>query len=63
MTTTQTSSSSLSSRPFLVGVCGSYTSDKTSTAKLIFKYIGTQDCLLFSMDNYYKGPRLKKENI
>ena len=63
MTTIQTSSSSLSSRPFLIGVYGGSTSGKISTTKLIFKYIEIQDCLLFSMDNYYKGPRLKKENI
>ena len=56
MSTQITSSSSLSSRPFLVGVCGGSASGKTSIAKLIFKYIGIQDCLLFSMDNYYKGP-------
>jgi uridine kinase len=44
------------SRPFLVGICGGSASGKTSVARLIFKYIGIQDCLLFSMDNYYKGP-------
>lgn len=43
-------------KPFLIGICGGSASGKTSVANIIFKYIGLQHCLLFSMDNYYKGP-------
>ena len=43
-------------KPFLIGICGGSASGKTSVANIIFKYVGLQHCLLFSMDKYYKGP-------
>lgn len=43
-------------RPFIVGICGGSASGKTSIANIIHKRIGFENCLLFSMDNYYKGP-------
>ena len=43
-------------KPFLIGICGGSASGKTSVANIIFKYVGLQNCLLFSMDMYYKGP-------
>lgn len=43
-------------KPFLIGICGGSASGKTSVANVIFKYVGIQHCLLFSMDSYYKGP-------
>lgn len=43
-------------RPFFVGICGGSASGKTSIAKVLNKFAGSENCLLFSMDNYYKGP-------
>lgn len=43
-------------KPFMVGVCGGSGSGKTSVANIIFKSFGEENCLLFSMDMYYKGP-------
>lgn len=43
-------------RPYLIGIAGGSASGKTAVANIIFKFIGIQDCLLFSMDSYYKGP-------
>ena len=41
-------------RPFLIGVAGGSGSGKTSVSNTIFNYLGKENCLLFSMDTYYK---------
>ena len=41
-------------KPYLIGIAGGSGSGKTSVANIIFKYLGTSECLLFSMDTYYK---------
>lgn len=41
-------------RPYLIGICGGSGSGKTSVSNLLFKSLGIQNCLLFSMDTYYK---------
>ena len=43
-------------KPFLLGICGGSASGKTSVSHVIFKTLGKENCLLFSMDNYYFGP-------
>ena len=43
-------------KPFLLGICGGSASGKTSVSHVIFKTLGKDNCLLFSMDNYYFGP-------
>jgi uridine kinase len=40
--------------PFLIGVAGGSGSGKTSVSSTIFNYLGKSNCLLFSMDTYYK---------
>lgn len=44
----------LFSRPVLIGVSGGSASGKTTVSSAIFKMIGIQDCVLISMDSYYK---------
>ena len=46
--------------PFLIGVAGGSGSGKTSVSNTIFNYLGKDNCLLFSMDTYYKD--LTEEN-
>jgi len=41
-------------KPYLIGIAGGSGSGKTSVANIIFKYLGMSECLLFSMDTYYK---------
>ena len=41
-------------KPYLIGIAGGSGSGKTSIANIIFKYLGVSECLLFSMDTYYK---------
>ena len=43
-------------KPFLLGICGGSASGKTSVSHVIYKTLGVENCLLFSMDNYYFGP-------
>ena len=43
-------------KPFLLGICGGSASGKTSVSHVIFKTLGKENCLLFSMYNYYFGP-------
>ena len=43
-------------KPFLIGICGGSASGKTSAAYFITRYLGEENCLLFSLDNYYYGP-------
>ena len=43
-------------KPYLIGICGGSASGKTSAADLIINYLGQDNCLLFSLDNYYFGP-------
>ena len=40
-------------KPFLLGICGGSASGKTSVSHVIYKTLGVENCLLFSMDNYY----------
>ena len=43
-------------KPFLIGICGGSASGKTTAAYFITKYLGKENCLLFSLDNYFYGP-------
>ena len=43
-------------QPFLIGICGGSASGKTTGAYFITKYLGEENCLLFSLDNYFYGP-------
>lgn len=42
-------------RPYLIGVSGASGSGKTSISNILFNYLGIENCLLFSMDTYYKN--------
>ena len=44
--------------PFLIGVSGGSASGKTSVSQILFKLIGIDDCVMISMDSYYKELRL-----
>ena len=39
---------------YLIGISGGSASGKTSVSNIIFEKIGKKDCILFSMDSYYK---------
>ena len=39
---------------YFIGISGGSASGKTSVSKIIFEKIGINDCILFSMDSYYK---------
>ena len=41
-------------RPFLIGISGGSGGGKTSVAGVIHRCLGKDNCLLFSMDTYYK---------
>ena len=41
-------------KPFFIGIAGGSGSGKTSIANIIYNYLGRNNCLLFSMDTYYK---------
>jgi uridine kinase len=43
-------------KPFLIGICGGSASGKTTAAYFITRYLGEDNCLLFSLDNYFYGP-------
>lgn len=49
--------------PFLIGICGGSASGKTTAASYITQFVGEENCLLFSLDNYFLGQMMKKENI
>ena len=42
--------------PILIGICGGSASGKTTAALFITHFVGEDNCLLFSLDNYYFGP-------
>ena len=45
------------SKPYLIGISGGSASGKTTVAQKIFKELsstGLKDCVLVSMDSYYK---------
>ena len=41
-------------RPFLIGISGGSGGGKTSVANVLYMSLGMENCLLFSMDTYYK---------
>lgn len=41
-------------KPYIIGISGGSASGKTSVAEMIFKLIGIQECIMISMDSYYK---------
>jgi uridine kinase len=53
-TTSELSTKQIKTKPYLIGISGGSASGKTSVAQIIFKLIGIQDCILFSLDSYYK---------
>ena len=42
-------------RPYLIGISGGSGGGKTSVANVLYKCLGIENCLLFSMDTYYKN--------
>ena len=42
--------------PILIGICGGSASGKTTAASHITHFVGEENCLLFSLDNYFFGP-------
>ena len=42
--------------PFLIGICGGSASGKSTAASYITQFVGEENCLLFSLDNYFYGP-------
>ena len=42
-------------RPYLIGISGGSGGGKTSVANALHRCLGTDNCLLFSMDTYYKN--------
>ena len=48
-------SSKIRERPYLIGISGGSGGGKTSVANVLFKCLGIENCLLFSMDTYYKN--------
>ena len=42
--------------PILIGICGGSASGKTTAASYITNFVGEENCLLFSLDNYFFGP-------
>ena len=41
-------------RPYLIGISGGSGGGKTSVANILYTCLGKENCLLFSMDTYYK---------
>ena len=41
-------------KPYIIGITGGSASGKTSVSVEIFKTLGVDDCLLISMDSYYR---------
>ena len=48
---------------YFIGISGGSASGKTSVSKIIFEKIGINDCILFSMDSYYKPIKQFSFNI
>ena len=44
----------LRNKPFLIGISGGSGGGKTSVANVLHRCLGKENCLLFSMDTYYK---------
>ena len=42
-------------RPYLIGITGGSGGGKTSVANVLYRCLGMENCLLFSMDTYYKN--------
>lgn len=42
---------------YLIGISGGSASGKTSVSNIIFEKIGIKDCIVFSMDSYYRKIR------
>jgi uridine kinase len=42
-------------RPYLIGITGGSGGGKTSVANVLYRCLGIENCLLFSMDTYYKN--------
>ena len=49
--------------PLLIGICGGSASGKTTAASHITHFVGEENCLLFSLDNYFLDLMMKKEKI
>jgi len=41
-------------KPYIIGISGGSASGKTSLSKEIFQKIGVDDCLMITMDSYYR---------
>lgn len=52
---TKPKENNLRDRPFLIGISGGSGSGKTSVANILYHCLGKMNCLLFSMDTYYKN--------
>jgi uridine kinase len=52
--TTELSTKNIKNKPYILGISGGSASGKTSVAQIIFKLMGIQDCILISLDSYYK---------
>jgi len=48
------SNSSNSYKPYIIGISGGSASGKTSVSKEIFHKMGFEDCLMITMDSYYR---------
>ena len=46
----------LNLNPILIGICGGSASGKTTAASHIINFVGEENCLPFSLDNYFYGP-------
>ena len=45
----------LREHPYLIGISGGSGGGKTSVANVLYRCLGIENCLLFSMDTYYKN--------
>jgi len=41
-------------KPYIIGISGGSASGKTSVSKEIFQRMGVEDCLMITMDSYYR---------
>jgi uridine kinase len=48
-------SSKFTDLPYLIGITGGSGGGKTSVANVLYRCLGIENCLLFSMDTYYKN--------
>lgn len=44
----------IQNKPFIIGLSGGSASGKTSVSKEIFQRMGVEDCLMITMDSYYR---------